>query len=63
MRILFGALAAPLWQQVKLPPQKLRDIQRMADSITLLAIHGALSEAEAHRARKRIVKKIAALLT
>ena len=64
MTISFGALAAPLWRQLKISNghPKMRVIQRQADSITLLAVHGTLSASEAHRARKRLMQDIRALM-
>lgn len=64
MDIIFGALAAPLWQQLKISNghPKMAAIQDQADAITLLCIHGILSEAERHRARRRLLKQIRALM-
>lgn len=61
MNVTFGALADPLSKQLGLPTRSplVQHLQRCADSITLLAVKGLLSEAEVHRARRRLLKKIA----
>lgn len=58
MTVVFGALAAPLWQQLKCSPSKVELFQQQADAITLLAIQALISEAEVQRARRRLVKAI-----
>lgn len=59
MEIQFGALAPPLHKQLNLPPARLKLLQRQADSITVLAVASLLSNAEAHRVRLRLMKRIA----
>ena len=61
MEITFGALAEPLHKQLGEPEDKLELLQRAADSVAYLSIHGFLSESETHSARKRIVKEIGRL--
>lgn len=57
--IRFGALCPPLHEQLGVPQSRTRALQQMADGIAMCAIHGVLSEAEVHRARERLMKKIA----
>lgn len=56
--ILFGALAPKLHEQLQLPRQKLRYLQECADGIVALSVGGLLSDAEVHRARRRLVKRV-----
>jgi len=58
--IAFGALATPLAEQLgdRLPPQRIAFWQRCADAITLLAVHGLLTDAGRTRARVRLIKAI-----
>ena len=58
-RIAFGALVPKLYEQLGLPKRRLTYLQDAADSITTLAIGRLLSDAEVHRARQRLVKRIA----
>ena len=58
MNIVFGALAPKLHEQIKISRRRLRYLQDCADGITNLAIGRLLSEAEVHRARRRLVKRI-----
>ena len=60
--IHFGALCKPLAEQLDVHPKHLRKHQRWADSITLLAVVGILSEGEARKVRKRLVKMIVSTL-
>lgn len=62
MTVVFGAMAAPLWQQLKCSLPKAAFFQQQADAITLLAIHRILTEAEVHRARARLMKAIGKML-
>ncbi len=58
--IVFGALAPKLYRQLHTPPSPdLERLQAHADAITRLMIAGLLSDAEAHRARRRLAKRIA----
>ena len=66
MNITFGALCDPLTTQLPQPKQNRRTWlgccktwQADADSITRLKIHQHLSESEADRARRRLMKTIA----
>ena len=61
MEIIFGALAEPLHKQIDEPEDKLEHLQRAADSIAFLSIHGFLSDKETQNARKRIVERIRTL--
>ena len=54
----FGALAPPLHAQLGLPRRRLRYLQECADGIVHLSVGQLLSEAETHRARRRLVKRI-----
>jgi hypothetical protein len=61
--IHFGALCAPIVQQlleqeVTAIPDNINQLQDYANSITMLYIHGILTELETHNARKRLMKKI-----
>ena len=58
--IAFGALAPPLAEQLgdRLQPQRIALWQRCADAITLLSVHGLLTDAERTRARVRLIKAI-----
>ncbi len=56
----FGALAPPLIEQVpELAALDALKFQQDADAITRLAVRGLLTEAEVHRARQRLVTRIA----
>lgn len=56
--VTFGALAPRLHEQLGLPRRKLRYLQECADGICSLAVGGLLSDAETHRARRRLMKRI-----
>lgn len=58
--VIFGAMAPPLTKQLKglVWHHKARSFQKMADAIVLLSVHGYLTEAERHRARKRLLHAI-----
>lgn len=58
-QITFGALSPKLHEQLGEPRLRLALQQRFADAVTLLLIHGLLTDAEAHRARKRLCTNIA----
>lgn len=61
LELSFGALAKPLAAQADLSAinaDTVVHLQRDADAITRLLIRGLLSGAEAHRARKRLMRKI-----
>lgn len=60
----FGATSPTLGEQLreyglKIDPMALSRFQKIADGITLASIHGILTMAETHRARRRLVKAIA----
>lgn len=57
-KLSFGALVPQLYEQLHLPRRSLRYLQACADGITTLALANILSEAETHRARRRLVKRI-----
>lgn len=59
LELQMGALAPQIHEQLKRPKQEMKRHQACADAITRLLIHGILSSAEGHRARQRLVKKIA----
>ena len=71
IKISFGAMARPIAYQLRelgfvLPMSKLaglEPLQRQADAVVLLAIHGILPPAQVELARKRILKAIAAEVT
>jgi 3-methyladenine DNA glycosylase/8-oxoguanine DNA glycosylase len=56
--ITFGAMAPKLHEQLGLPRRRLRYLQECADGIVSLAVGGMLSDAETHRARRRLMKRI-----
>ena len=58
MKISFGALSDPLHKQLDVPPSALEFEQKMADGLTLCIIHGILTDAEGHKARRRLTKRI-----
>lgn len=59
MTVTFGATAEPLHRQLRVLRRRLLLSQRLADAITLLSVHGLLTEGETHQARKRLVAQIA----
>lgn len=60
----FGATAAPLKEQLKKTTgatwadDALDHLQKDADSITRLFIRGLITDAQAHRARQKLMNKI-----
>lgn len=58
MKIEFGAFANPLCIQLSCSPEKVKREQKYADDVVGLLIGGVLTDGEAHKVRKRIVKKI-----
>lgn len=55
MIIEFGALCKPLSEQI----EGINSVpDKLSDAITLLSVHGLLSEGETYKARKRLVKRI-----
>lgn len=62
--IHFGALCERIDKQLAaqghvVTKKNGRILQSFADSITMLSLHGFLSEAETRRARQRLLKRIA----
>ena len=58
MKIRFGALSPPLHEQLGCSKSDLEWEQKLADAITLCNLHSVLTDAETHKARKRLVKKL-----
>ena len=61
MRITFGAMCRPLAEQASIQGMSIDDaelIQSFADAVCRLHIHGVLTDKDADRCRKRIVKKM-----
>jgi hypothetical protein len=61
----FGPLGPKLSEQLSedgIPKKELALLDRLADAVVLLSIQDMLSEAEAERARQRLVKRISKLL-
>lgn len=58
IEVRFGALVPKLHQQLGLPQRRLRYLQDCADGLVALSVGGLLSEAETHRARRRLMKRI-----
>jgi hypothetical protein len=61
--LYFGALCEPIAKQLSeqghvVTKKNGRILQEFADSITMLKLHGFLTEAETHRARQRFLKRI-----
>jgi hypothetical protein len=58
VRIEFGALARPLYHQIRgyLPAASLRHFQADADAITRLKIRGLIPDKAAERARLRLIR-------
>src|SRR5687767_10118930 len=64
----FGALSPKISRQLSAAGLRLDGgaasfFQRQADAVTLLVIHGTLSDGEAHKARRRLMKNIAEAVT
>ena len=53
-----GSFSDPLHKQLDVPPSTLEFEQKIADGLTLCIIHGVLTDTEALKARKRLIKKI-----
>lgn len=61
LSLSFGAMSEKLSTQLKNTKVKkgeLKEFDRLADAVTLLKIQTVITEAEAHKARKRIVARI-----
>lgn len=61
--VSFGAMAPPLAEQLaevlgERSHPNLPQHQKDADAIARLAVRGVLTETEAHRARKRLMKRL-----
>ena len=59
----FGVLSKPLAEQLAaqghaIPKKNGKILQRFADAISLLSVHGMLSDAEKDRVRNRLLKRI-----
>lgn len=63
LRIEFGAMADPIQKQLTAQGHyriAVHAFQQVADSITLLKIHGYMSVASTERARKKLLREIIA---
>lgn len=58
MQIRFGALSPKLHEQLGVSEEETALEQRLSDAIVLCQIHSVLTDTEAHKARKRIVKML-----
>ena len=58
MQIRFGALSPKLHEQLGVSEEETALEQRLADAIVLCHVHFVLTDTEAHKARKRIVKML-----
>jgi hypothetical protein len=64
MKISLSAMAWPISQQIKsagyahIGKKNIETIDRLADATTLLMLHGAITEADCRKARKKIIKMI-----
>ena len=58
--VQLGAMCPKLTEQLKghAPAEKLEFLDRIADSITLLSLHGIIPESQVTPARKRLMKKV-----
>ena len=58
--IQLGAMCPKLTEQLEghAPAEKLEFLDRIADSITLLYLHGIITESQVTPARKRLMKKV-----
>lgn len=63
MRIAMGPLAPPLHEQLGIDADAAGPHQRDADAISRLAVRGLLTDAETHKARKRLLKHMGALVS
>lgn len=63
MRIEFGAHAKPLVEQLAgaLPKNELAHFDRLSEAVTMLFVHGYLTDRQCLNARTRLVKRIADL--
>lgn len=58
MQLRMGAMSPPLHEQYGMDAEDWEWEQKFADAITLLHVHSLLTDAETHRARKRLVKRL-----
>ena len=58
MKIRFGAFADPLHKQLDVSPSQLETEQKLADAFTMLRVHGIITDGEAAKVAKRIIKQI-----
>lgn len=60
----FGALCPPIAKQLATvaPDKDFRPLDELAEALTLCFIQGVLSESEIDRARKRLMKKVVAVI-
>ena len=58
MQIRFGALSPKLHEQLGVSKEETALEQRLSDAIVLCQVHSVLTDTEAHKARKRIVKML-----
>ncbi len=59
--IELGALSPKLSQQLKgcrIRPERLRILDKLADSVTWCYLHGLITDAESERARHRLIRKV-----
>jgi hypothetical protein len=61
LEVVFGALVDPLYRQLKLPRRLCAGVQELANAITLLKIAGMLTDAQAHTARQKLMKRLTTL--
>lgn len=58
----FGAICAPLHEQLGESADRIKRQQKAADAVTFLYMEGVLTPSEATKARKRIIRQIEAAL-
>lgn len=56
--VRFGAFADPLHKQLEVPEEALKTEQKISDGLTMCILHGIVTDAEGHKARKRLAKMI-----
>ena len=58
MKIEFGLLAPPLHEQLGISEEEGKLLQDLSRAVSILTVHAIITQAEAHKARLRLVKKI-----
>ena len=56
--VVIGSLAPPMHEQLDVPKEAAHHVQTDADAIVRLSVRGLLSDAERHRACRRMPKRM-----